>query len=256
MSFSLQQSHYTGTVVYAEGSAMRTLHVDHHGPNVETVTNENGDRLQQVDGQHWYGASMALPMSQTAPSSAWGSERLAQHYRFVDRGDETITGRKARRIDVQAVDEHRWGYAVWIDHASYLPLRWDWYNQSGDITRQLRFVELSLEEIKRSKGEGAKVDEAQTVVSRGLGFSLEQGLQATLDINGVQLERTVVSDGLARVSIFQGGPEWLARQTSLSRSIGPVNVHRHANEQHSWLLVGEVPADTLQYLASRLSEQP
>src|SRR6202140_162522 len=146
-----------------------------------------------------------------------GSARL---YQVTELQRTRVSGRDARVIAVVPMDQLRYGYRVWIDEATAMPLKTQLRNGSGQVLEQIVFTDLRLPaHIADAELEPA-VDPrnsrwvqhlADPVDSRGLAISWEQsvlppGFRMTVSARQVlrsgPVEHLVFSDGLASVSVF------------------------------------------------------
>ncbi len=67
-----------------------------------------------------------------------------QMYRLSEETPTRISGREARVLAVEPQDDLRYGYRVWIDEASAMPLKTQLHTSTGRVIEQLVFTELTL----------------------------------------------------------------------------------------------------------------
>src|ERR1700686_3124035 len=144
----------------------------------------------------------------------------AGHYQVTELQKTRVSGRDARVIAVVPMDQLRYGYRVWIDEATAMPLKTQLRSSSGQVLEQIVFTDLRLPtHIADSELEPAvdarnyrRVQQlADAVDSRGVSISWEQsvlppGFRMTVSARQVlrsgPVEHLVFSDGLASVSVF------------------------------------------------------
>jgi len=131
-----------------------------------------------------------------------------------------VSGRNARVITIMPMDELRYGYRLWVDEATAMPLKTQLRTSRGEVLEQIVFTDLRLPaHIADSELEPA-VDarsyrwvqhDTDTVDARGLAVSwqaesLPAGFRMTASARQVlpsgPVEHLVFSDGLASVSVF------------------------------------------------------
>jgi sigma-E factor negative regulatory protein RseB len=67
-------------------------------------------------------------------------------YEYIILGKGRIAGRQSIAIRMSSKDEYRYSYIIWLDVASYLPLRMDTLNKSNLILEQAMVVSLHVTE--------------------------------------------------------------------------------------------------------------
>jgi len=65
-------------------------------------------------------------------------------YRLSEEAPTRVSGRASHVVAVEPLDDLRYGYRVWIDDASAMPLKTQLRASDGRIVEQLVFTELSL----------------------------------------------------------------------------------------------------------------
>jgi sigma-E factor negative regulatory protein RseB len=196
--------------------------------------------------------------------------RMASWYKVDWVGRETldIFGPTAV-VAVRPVDGYRFGYRLWIDVDSHMPVRSDLSDGSGRVIERLRFTQLRFEDdipdsafepaLDRRKlrwvRQSPQVDDeapAWRAANVPPGFRLSaSGLQA-LAGPSAPVGHLVYSDGLATVSVFirlqQAGQ---APSEGMSRS-GVASAYTTVVDGHQITAVGEVPTRTLRAIATSL----
>lgn len=211
----------------------------------------------------------------------------APMYRIGEEPSTRVSGRAAHVIAVEPRDDLRYGYRVWIDESSAMPLKTQLLTAAGLVVEQLVFTELTLPaHIADSALQPAVAahdyrwmrheDEAVGVANSAAGglwaagnwesSQLPPGFHLTA--NSMQVlagARTVVthlvfSDGLASVSVFVE-PESKAQVTQRGSpapaavtQVGASTALSTVVDGHRVTAIGEVPPATVRAIAGSLRE--
>ncbi len=70
--------------------------------------------------------------------------QLAQWYEFRDQGSGRIAGRDCTGVAVMPRDQFRYGYEIWADKDTGLPLKVTMVGQRGEMLEQVMFTEVSF----------------------------------------------------------------------------------------------------------------
>jgi sigma-E factor negative regulatory protein RseB len=170
---------------------------------------------------------------------------------------------------VRPLDDYRFGYWLWIDVDSHMPVRSDMSDGSGRVIERLRFTKLEFDngipdsafepELDRRKLRWVRQspqadDEAPGWRAAHVppGFRLSaSGVQA-LAGPSAPVGHLVYSDGLATVSVFIRVPRpGVVPAEGTSRS-GVASAYTTVVDGHQVTAVGEVPTRTLKAIATSL----
>ncbi len=198
------------------------------------------------------------------------SESLEEHYSIEKVGKVAKTlGRKTQMIIVQPRDQYRYGYRLWLDQETAMPLKSQLSDRNGRVIEQILFAELNLRdripmtELKPSvSAEGYRWlrQDAQPVrVAGNVGWSvirLPAGFRLTTwriqEIAGssAPVRHLVFSDGLASVSVFiEPRTPQSTPMHGLAR-VGAAFAFSRDLDGHQVTAVGEVPAATVEAIAA------
>ena len=194
---------------------------------------------------------------------------------FAPWYDVSYAGRESALLGPAAVvivrprDGFRFGYRLWIDEKTRLPVRSELSDSAGRVIERLRFTRLDLvDDIADAAFEPA-VDQSrlrwvrQSPQSVGAvpawraaqvppGFRLSvSGLQAMAGTSA-PVSHLVYSDGLASVSVFIESPQPGTPPVIGSGRSGVASAFSTVVQGHQVTVVGEVPPDTLKYIATGL----
>jgi sigma-E factor negative regulatory protein RseB len=196
--------------------------------------------------------------------------RMASWYKVDWVGRETLEAfGPTAVVAVRPVDGYRFGYRLWIDVDSHMPVRSDMSDGSGRVIERLRFTRLQFkDDIPDSAFEPAldrrtlrwvrqspqADDEAPAWRAAHVppGFRLSaSGVQA-LAGPSAPVGHLVYSDGLATVSVFIRVPNpGHVPSQGMSRS-GVASAYTTVVDGHQVTAVGEVPTRTLKAIATSL----
>ncbi|MBX3704048.1 MAG: MucB/RseB C-terminal domain-containing protein [Steroidobacteraceae bacterium] len=190
-------------------------------------------------------------------------------YEVSYAGRETALLGPAAVVVVRPRDGYRFGYRLWIDEASHMPVRSELSDAAGRVIERLRFTQLAvtgdipdaafepaldrtrLRWVRQAPQAG---DEAPgwraAQVPPGFRLSMS-GLQAMAGASA-PVRHLVYSDGLASVSVFiQPSAPGKAPVVGSGRA-GVASAYTTVVHGHQVTVVGEVPPDTLRFIATGL----
>jgi len=196
----------------------------------------------------------------------------SEFYRFDTLPTGRVLGRAARLITVNPKDQYRFGYRLWLDEQTAMPLKTQLCDSKGQVIEQILFARLDMRESisdaelapsVRTEGmhwvrQGpARDDDSATLAAYRAsqlppGFHLTAAGARTLGGAAVPTSHLVYSDGLATVSVFveedrSGKPDEPPMQ-GLAR-VGSGFAFSTVVQGHQVTAVGEVPAQTVEFIA-------
>lgn len=280
METALKTVNYHGTFVYIHDDQAETMRVYHRvGPDGtrERLISLNGsarevlrdddevrcilpdDKAVFVEKRHDRGTvARGIPLNAASNT---------EHYEFQLLGTGRIAGRDARLVAINPRDELRYGYRLWLDQETGLPLRSELVDDEGQPIEKMMFTEITVggeiaDEMLESSVPGedfkwhVRAADKETVLQNNSPVRFEK-LPAGYEIVRTEVRgeaelpsyHLVLSDGLASVSVFaeplQDGKPSLA---GLSR-LGAVNAFGVRLPKHHVTVVGEVPEATVAAVA-------
>lgn len=213
------------------------------------------------------------PLASAVPTY---SQTLDRHYRFRMMGSSRVAGRATQNVAVLPRDGYRYGYLLWLDEATAMPLKSQLRDEDGNIVEQILFASIAFEDrIPRSAlqpsidtegytwyradAKSRAAERTGTTLWRAArvpeGFELQLSNRQVLVGSRFPVEHLVYSDGLASVSVFvesaESDPDPL---DGLSR-VGAANAYTTRVEGHQVTAVGEVPASTVEIIAESVQPQ-
>ena len=298
MERALATRNYQGTFVHEHGGQSDTLHVVHR-------VDEGGvsERIQAMDGSgrefvrrggelSTYFPDQRVVMVESAPQRGLLLAELlqldtvaSQLYSLSEAPATRISGRSAHVIDVEPRDDLRYGYRVWIDGASAMPLKTQLRTASGSVVEQLVFTELTLpvhvddsalqpqfdtrswrwlrhESVAASAADSGQPSVTWQTGQLPAGFRMTGRSTRLLPGGHQTATHLVFSDGVASVSVFVEATE-TSGQTSGHRgaqgrtpatvtTLGSSTAVSTMVDGHKVTAIGEVPAGTVRAIAGSL----
>jgi sigma-E factor negative regulatory protein RseB len=209
-----------------------------------------------------------------------------EFYRIELLPNSHVLGRPARVILVNPKDQFRFGYRLWLDETTAMPLKTQLCDSHGQVIEQILFARLDMPDsipdsdltpAVRTEGmhwvrQGPAHDSASPALSAYRASELPPGFRLTvsgaqtLGGDSVPATHLVYSDGLATVSVFVEAPHDAPTGTDgkpgapapgapaeapmqgLAR-VGSGFAFSTVVQGHQVTAVGEVPARTVEFIA-------
>lgn len=292
MNTALRTLNYQGTFVYIHGEHTETMQVTHRADakgGIERLVSLTGSPREVIRDHK--SVKCVLPDSHmvlverryaatnfpSALPSSVHTAKLAAYYDFKALGEDRIAGYQCKIISITPRDGYRYGYKLWLDVHTGMPLRSDVVNQDGRTVERVMFTSLHYPRhisdaalqateihpgfIWNIQGDSEKLapDEARINWKAGrlpLGFVLS--LTDVQRVAGAPqpVRHLVFSDGLASVSVF-AEVAGSGRNALLGPSeMGAVNAFGRQIGNHHLTVVGEVPASTVALIAQSIELVP
>ncbi len=282
MTSVVSQIDYRGTVIRRKNGRAEALKVVHRvvdGVVREKVTTQEGNSLEIIrNGDEVH---CILPDQKSVLIEKWGEQstlfatlpssevRFGNEYDLSIVREERVAGRRALLLAIRPHDGFRFGHRLWLDRETAFPLRTELVGADGSLIEQLKFADISFDSDIPDQAlmpslsldnftwyaEPARVDTVD-VETDWVSADLPDGFRVlstrTRQMPGVDKPVThiVYSDGLATVSVFVAehpDPEIAERY-----QVGAANSYTTMIADHQVTAVGEVPAVTVQRIASSM----
>jgi sigma-E factor negative regulatory protein RseB len=287
MNAALTSRNYDGVFSHWQSGRLETLRIIHR-----VLDGAVTERLESLDGSGRVfvrdGAELTcyLPDQRTvlvekAPQSLMPGglpkfdAALGGVYLLANQGTMRQMGEKAEVITVTPRDGFRYGYRLWIERATGMPLRTQLLDTNGSVIEELVFSSLSMrhhiadEEFKpklaTSGFQWLRNDDAPTVTAEGPGdwskVQLPPGFALTAQtaqmMPGVAAPVThlVFSDGVATVSVFIQTEVFRNSPTQASAGlaqVGSSSAFTSVQSGHKFVALGEVPPATVRFIIAAL----
>jgi sigma-E factor negative regulatory protein RseB len=294
MNKSLATRNYDGTFFHLSGGRVETMRIVHR-VRAGRVT----ERLQSLDGsgrefvrangeltcylpdQHTVLVEQRQDRGPFLGSLPQFDASVSDFYRIEALPATHILGRPARVIAVNPKDQFRFGYRLWLDEKTAMPLKTQLCDSQGQVIEQIFFARLDMPEnipdgdlapTVRTEGmrwvrQGPSPDNASAALAAYRASQLPPGFRLT--IQGAQTlggasapaSHLVYSDGVATVSVFveeQPATAPGAAAAPDAQPEPPLQGLAHVGsgyafstivQGHQVTAVGEVPAQTVEFIA-------
>jgi sigma-E factor negative regulatory protein RseB len=294
MSKALATRNYDGTFFHISGGRVETMRIVHRMRSGRVT-----ERLQSLDGsgrefvrandeltcylpdQH---TVLVEPRQDRGPflgSLPQFDATVSDFYRIETLPETHILGRPVRGIAVNPKDQFRFGYRLWLDEKTAMPLKTQLCDSHGQVIEQIFFARLEMPESipdsdlaptvhtdgMRWVRQGPSADNASAALAAYRASQLPPGFRLT--VQGAQTlagasapaSHLVYSDGLATVSVFveeQGSSDSSVAAAPDAQTQAPVQGLARVGsgyafstvvQGHQVTAVGEVPAQTVEFIA-------
>lgn len=295
MGYALEHLNYEGTLVQLHGSdaaVMRVVHRVDNGRSVERITAmdevgreiiREGDRMTCIfpDQRTVLVERRKDRPDLDSPLRKQLAGRISFPAALYDlrlRDGGRLVGRDTRLMTVEPLDEYRYGYRLWLDMATAMPLKLQVAGDNGRVVEQILFSQIAIpaaipaaavqpslpidgfiwrRPTPPDPGEDAAVSDRWRAENLPPGFSLRAARlkPAGGTTGGGPLHHLVYGDGVASVSVFvealAGNDEEVAE--GLSR-LGAANAYTTTRGGYLVTAVGEVPGITVELIAEGMRE--
>jgi sigma-E factor negative regulatory protein RseB len=288
MNQALTTRNYDGTFAHWHGGRVEMLRIIHRVQN--GVVSE---RLVSLDGSGREfirtGASLACylpdkrmvlveqrPPQQSLVGFPTVDNHTASFYDIREVGHMRLNRRATHVVTVSPRDEYRYGYRLWIDDSTAMPLRTQLSDAHGRVIEQIVFASLALSphipdaafrpEVSTVGFQWLRNDATPQPAAGALAWNavrLPPGFRMT--VRSAQLlpgsadpvDHLVFTDGFASVSVFverQQAPADKA-QVEEAATVGSSSAFSIVVDGHKITAVGEVPPATVEFIATQLKAQ-
>lgn len=198
------------------------------------------------------GGRSASSLSTTLPDAV--VQHLDGRYRLRVAGKDRIAGRTVVRVDVEPLDDFRYGRQLWLDTETALPLKQVLLDERLRALETFQMIELSEPQLYQGSvvfnaGSLPVADEWQPDWLPP-GFEIQSVISGAATSN---IAHHLYGDGLATLSLFV---EPLSGQPSLKPGLHRLGVsqavvlQRNINgQQYQVMAMGELPPETLSRVA-------
>lgn len=203
---------------------------------------------------------------------------LDRYYELTLHKGKKLLGRDIVVIDVRPRDRYRYGYRLWLDEQTAMPLRSVVGDEAGNQLEQILFTRLEMKAKIPAKDVEPAVDASgfqwvrtdrklaampQLPANNGLrplrvppGFRLIASRLQVMPGSPIPTQHLIFSDGIAAISVFiEPGPSTGQRPPEASR-MGSANAYSTSVHGHVVTAIGEVPPNTVREIANSVAPMP
>jgi sigma-E factor negative regulatory protein RseB len=283
MNRAVEELNYRGTFVHVLGRTPETLQIVHRntggesgerilsldGPGREIV--RQGDRVQGILPDQRIvlleTRRDVSPLVSRLPSNA---PELESHYEIRLGGNARVANRPVQVLEIKPRDEFRYGYTLWLDEVTAMPLRSQLIDDKGEVVEQILFTEIEVPADIPAADLEATIDTTGFTTLRAPaaeppaadiqwraatvpgGFTLSVAVQSQMAGSDTPVEHLVYSDGLATVSVFIEAPQTKVDVGEGFSNVGSTNAFSLTLQGRKVTAMGEVPPQTVRTIASSL----
>jgi sigma-E factor negative regulatory protein RseB len=283
-------SNYQGVVIYRGDERFEVLRVQHRykdDSERERMVSLTGDprQLLRIDNRLISITPKGRAFSSEGPSlkgflaqlTLERVEQLKAHYEFRSEGEGRIAGRPCHGVVIRPRDKYRYGYEVWTDQETRLPLKISLTGSRSEVLEQVMFTEVAFPKSIPDEAFETEVDTRKfTLVTRNLptlddaaaieqhidpqvalgklppGFKVVMHDDRVLPDGSGNVEHLLLSDGLSSVSVFSTVRSQEAKGVSGASHIGAVQAYGTVVGSFHVTIVGEVPGAAIKMIGDNL----
>jgi sigma-E factor negative regulatory protein RseB len=288
MGRAVAELNYRGTFVHVLGGTAETLQIVHRNADGQT-----GERILSLDGagreivrqgarvQGIFPDQRVVLFETRSDESSLvsalpaSSADLEPHYDIQLKGDARVADRAVQMLEIKPRDEFRYGYMLWLDQETAMPLQSQLIDDQGSVVEQILFTDIEVPAEIPATALEPTIDTSGFTTLRAPeaaplaaeipwraaalpgGFKLSVATQSQIAGSDKPVEHLVYSDGLATVSVFIEDPSTQAEVGEGFSNVGSTNAYSLTLSGRKVTAVGEVPRQTVRSIASSLvAEQP
>jgi sigma-E factor negative regulatory protein RseB len=278
-AFAARELNYSGQFVYQSGNQTRVVDITHmnqdghemtrnvvlEGPPREVYSQGNDIvifqpknekvMIEKRRGQNLFPAM--LPTDLRLIKSSYTARLGAV---------ETVAGRNAQIIELMPNDAFRYSYKIWTDIEFGLLLKMTLLNSKNENLEQIYFNQLSMLNSQDVNWFQPKIDVSKSYVVEDnaqvthiegnwivaqlpSGYRKVDQVQRIVPGKSAPVNQIIFSDGIASVSLFIEPIAKGMRPKTGHMLVGSTNICANVIEGYQIMVVGEVPAETVQQIA-------
>ncbi len=289
MNRAVVEVNYEGTFVHVYGNKSETMnivHRNHHGQISERLRSRDGagrEIIREEDvvrvilpEQRMVLIEPRRDASELVSALPSYCAELEPHYEFTLGAGTRVANRPVNVIAIKPKDEYRYGYALYLDRETAMPLKSLLLNEHGEVIEQIVFTQIQISDFIPASALHPEIDTegfqflraeapAQDDVSNVSpswrasmlppGFRLSAATQSAIAGSDYPVSHLVYSDCLATVSVFIEDPQTDADMGEGFSSVGPMNAYSRKLNGRSATVIGEVPPQVVRSIALSLSPE-
>jgi sigma-E factor negative regulatory protein RseB len=290
MNLALTTRNYDGTFSHWHGGHVEMLRIIHRVQDGAV-----SERLASLDGSGREfirtGSSLACylpdkrtvlveqrPREQPLVGFPTVNDQTASFYDIREVARTRLNRRDTHVISVLPRDEYRYGYRLWVDDSTAMPLKTQLCDAHGNVIEQIVFASLTLParipdsafkpEVSTEGFRWLRNDTAPPLPPAAAlawnamrlppGFRMTMRSAQLLPGSSAPVDHLVFTDGVASVSVFVEVQQAHATdQTPVAQSgaVGSSSAFTIVANGHKVTAVGEVPPATVQFIATQVKAQ-
>lgn len=288
MNRAVEELNYEGTFVHVLGTNTETMHIIHrnHGGRIserlvsldgvgrEIIREANVVRVILPDQRLVLLETRQDPSPLVSALPNYSSE-LEPHYEFTLYDSARVAKRPVQVVGIKPKDEYRYGYMLWLDRETAMPLKSVLQDESGRVIEQILFTQIQISDFIPASALHPAIDTEGFTLLRApeeplpaefvppefrasmlpQGFRLSAATKSAIAGSEHPVAHLVYSDGLATVSVFIEDPETGAEVAEGFSRVGSTNAYSMTLDGRKITAIGEVPRQTVRSIAMSLSAE-
>jgi sigma-E factor negative regulatory protein RseB len=285
MAVAVQTTSYEGTVIRiqdGEVEVLKVVHTVNDGVIREKVVaqEESGLEIIRVGNE----VHSILPHRKSVLVEQWGDQSLlfstlpSSEIRFGNEYDvaivrnERIAGRETILLAIRPHDGYRYGHRIWLDTETSFPLQTQLIDDNGTAIEELKFAKITLNKeiqasaltssfsienftwVTQSSGHSAaEIETSWTSDELPAGFRAISTHEEPMRGSEKMVTHILYSDGLANVSVFIAASS--GKMLIGAARVGGSNSYSIKIDEHEITAIGEVPAMTVEHIATTMRQR-
>ena len=284
MNAAVETLNYRGTFVHVIGNNAETLNIVHRNADgeVRELIRSLGDSGREIlrtpesvrsvfPDERLVVLEEPEGSSITLASSLNYTDELANYYTMSTRTKGNVANRDTQVVSILARDEYRYGYRLYLDRETALPLRSEVRDDRGRVIEQMVFTSIEVVDALPEAAVEPMIDvegftwrrpvnpepdagtgEIWSATRLPNGFGLTISRQSMLAASTYPVQHLVYTDGLATVSVFISHPKSEVDLPEGFNRYGSTNAYSIRIDGRLATAMGEVPRRTVQMIATSL----
>lgn len=193
-------------------------------------------------------------------------DKLVKYYQFKEVGKSRVANRSTHLIQITPKEKDRYGYLIWLDLKTNLPLRIDLFGLNSQMMQQIKVVhfseQLNVEQftnyIENLQFPNEKLEESSEIESTSLKWKsnwLPKGfvLKSTSNFyyGAQEMNSKHYSDGAFSFSVTVSSD--VKEKTQTMNIEGITSVYTITKDGKNIVVIGALPLSTLKKIADNLS---
>ncbi|MFT4046509.1 MAG: MucB/RseB C-terminal domain-containing protein [Solimonas sp.] len=292
MSEAARKANYQGVIVYQTQDRLETMRVVHRYRNgdeverVQTLTGAPREILKQgnqviclLPKDRKVTLELPTPKALFPGLTPERVAQIARYYDFQDVGTARIAGRNCRGITIAPRDQFRYGYEIWADAATAVPVKVNLIGHDSRVMEQLMFTEIDFpksipdsalqteldpnqfQKVTRVVQDPQPFDDKATEADMQFanlppGYHVTmRDVRPTADGEGI-VEHLLLSDGLSAISVFSARRKVPVQAFQGASQIGAMHAYGRVVGQVHITVVGEAPSETVRLIGDNVQPTP
>ena len=285
-AFAARELNYSGQFIYQSGSQSRVVEITHMNRDGREMTrnmvlDDKSDKSREV-----YSQGSDIVILQQKNEKVMIEKRRGQNlfpamlptdlqlikstYTARFGAIEMVAGRSAQIIELMPKDAFRYSYKIWSDAEFGLLLKMTLLDSKNETLEQIYFNQLSMLNLQDPNWFQPKIDvnknyvmedsppvmrvtEDWIVAHLPAGYRKIDQVQRTVPGKPAPVNQIIFSDGIASVSLFIEPLSKGMRPKMGHMLVGSTNICANVIDGHQVMVVGEVPAETVEQIAKAVT---